>query len=54
MESFSTNGYGARPDFHGSLPAWSSTIALWLSLFFSEVSMLADIGRFAQASLPEK
>src|SRR5258708_6616506 len=28
-------------------------ISVWLSLFSSEVSMLADIGRFAQASSPE-
>jgi hypothetical protein len=27
-------------------------ISAWLSLFSSEVSMLADIGRFAQASSP--
>jgi hypothetical protein len=28
-----------------------SIISVWLSWFSSEVSMLADIGRFAQASL---
>ena len=50
----STGCWQAVSDFHRGPLASFFMIPPWLSLFSSEVSMLADTGHFAQASSHEK